>query len=161
MRRLNARAAVVFLALPVIAVTACATQSDLEEERAALIQADKDFAAETARRGADGWADYFTEDGVLLPRAGRVDGREAIRERMRPVFTPENPRLTWEPTDAVVGSGGDLGYTLGRWATVTTLPDGRDSTLATGRYLSVWRKVPEEGWRVAVDIGNDDPEKTE
>ena len=141
----------------ILAVTACTTQPDLETERAALMQADRDFAVETAERGADGWADYFTEDAVMLPDAGLVKGREAIRELMKPVFTPENPRLTWEPTFAVVGSGGDLGYTLGKWASVTTLPDGSDSTLSTGNYLSVWKKVPGEGWRVAVDIGNDDP----
>lgn len=159
MRNANALTVVFLFALLIMAITACTTQPDLDAERAALIQADKDFAAETARRGADGWADYFTEDAVMFPEAGRIDGREAIRERMRLAFTPDNPRLTWEPTSAVVGFGGNLGYTLGRWASVTTLTDGRDSTLAMGNYLSVWRKVPGEGWRVAVDIGNDDPDK--
>ena len=154
----STRASVAVFVLFITALTACTPQPDLEAERAALMQADRDFAIETARRGGDGWADYFVDDGVMLPKVGVIEGREAIRETMRRAFTPENPRLTWEPTSAVVGSGGDLGYTLGRWASVVTAPDGRDSTLATGNYLSVWRKVPGEGWRVAVDIGNDDPE---
>ena len=158
MRKTDSRIIALLFAIMMLAITACTTQPDLAADRAALIQADRDFASETAARGADGWVDYFTEDAVMFPDAGIVEGREAIRELMKPVFTPENPRLTWEPTSAVVGSGGDLGYTLGRWARVATLPDGSDSTLSTGNYLTIWKKVPGTGWRVAVDIGNDDPE---
>ena len=53
-----------------------------EDERAALIAADFAFAAETLARGGNGWADFFASDGVMFPRTGRVDGREAIRETM-------------------------------------------------------------------------------
>lgn len=136
--------------------TGCATPPDLEAERQALMQADRDFAAETARRGGDGWADYFAPDGIMYPREGRVEGREPIRERMKPAFADTERRLLWEPKSAVVASGGDLGFTLGRWRSVRVTPGGADSTLAEGNYVSIWKKVPGEGWRVAVDIGNPD-----
>jgi len=158
MRSENFRITTLVFVFIILAITACTAQPDLEAERAALMQADRDFAVETAARGADGWADYFTEDGVMIPDQGLVEGREAIRELMNPVFLPDNPRLTWEPASAVVGSGGDLGYTVGRWESVITLANGSDSTIATGNYVSIWRKVPGEGWRVALDIGNNDQE---
>jgi ketosteroid isomerase-like protein len=129
---------------------------DVRAEEEALLQADRDFNLDTARRGGDGWADAFMKDGIMFPDAGRVEGRETIREMMKPVLSGDT-QLRWEPVTAVVGSGGDLGYTLGKWKQIMVLGDGRDSTLSTGNYVSIWRKLPGEGWRVAVDIGNKDP----
>jgi len=129
---------------------------DLDAERAALLQTERDFAAETAARGGDGWADFFMEDGVMFPPSGRVVGREAIREAMRDAFTPGVPSLLWEPETAVVGEAGDVGYTFGRWQSVGQTAAGADTVRATGYYVSFWRKDAEGRWRVAVDIGNRD-----
>jgi len=131
---------------------------NLDAERAALLEADRQFAEETDARGADGWAERFLPDGVMFPPRGRVDGREAIRERMVPAFAPERPKLRWEPGTAVLGASADLGYTLGRWKSVAALAGGGDSTLAQGNYVTIWRKDAGGVWRVAVDIGNSDPQ---
>jgi len=140
------------------ACVACARTPapDLDAERAALLQTEHDFAAETAARGGDGWADYFMEDGVMFPPSGRVEGREAIREAMRDAFTPGVPSLLWEPETAVVGAAGDVGYTIGRWQSVAKTAAGADTVRATGNYVSFWRKDAGGYWRVAVDIGNRD-----
>jgi hypothetical protein len=52
----------------------------------------------------------------------------------------------------VVGSGADLGYTLGTWQ----MKDAAGTVVGTGNYVTIWRKTEGEGWRVAVDIGNED-----
>ena len=105
----------------VFCVAACAPPPqpvlDLAAEREALMEADALFLAAVDERGADGWADFFLSDGVQFPGSGRTDGREAIRGLMVPMFAPGEPRLVWAPTEAHVGAGGDLGYTLGRWQT--------------------------------------------
>jgi len=126
------------------------------DETAALLQADADFAAATLSRGGNGWADFFATDGIMFPFSGRVDGREAIREAMLPALGPGDPLLKWEPLTATVASGGDIGYTVGRWKSVGTSSTGADSILAEGNYVTIWKKDPREGWRVAVDIGNRD-----
>jgi ketosteroid isomerase-like protein len=136
-----------------------AAADDLEAERQALLQADRDFAAATAKRGGDAWGDIFAEDGVLFPQKGRVDGNEAVRETMKPAFGEGLPMLRWEPTEAVVGSGGDLGYTLGRWEMVAESADGKESISSRGNYVTIWRKIPGQGWRIVVDIGNEDAEE--
>lgn len=128
------------------------------DDREALMEADRQFARDTAARGADGWAETFRSDGVMFPQAGRVDGREAIRKRMEGAFKPGNPRLVWDPTEATVAASGELGYTLGRWRMVAANAAGEDSTLAEGNYVSIWKKDADGAWKVAVDIGNDDPE---
>ena len=143
------------LLFPLAMTGGCSGAIDLDAERKALLQADRDFDLDTAERGGDGWADAFREDGVMYPKKGMVEGREAIREFMTPAFAGEL-KLRWEPVYAEVGSGGDLGYTLGKWKQVAHTEAGEDTVLSTGNYVSVWRKVPGEGWKVAVDLGNDD-----
>jgi ketosteroid isomerase-like protein len=143
------------LLFPLAMTGGCSGSIDLEAEREALLQADRDFDMDTAERGGDGWADAFREDGVMYPKKGKVEGREAIRELMTPVFEGE-VKLRWEPVYAEVGSGGDLGYTLGKWKQIARTEAGEDTVLSTGNYVSIWRKVPGEGWKVAVDLGNDD-----
>lgn len=143
------------LLFPLAMSGGCAGSVDLDAEREALLQADRDFDRDTADRGADGWADAFREDGVMFPRIGKVEGREAIREFMTPAFSGD-VKLRWEPVFAEVGVGGDLGYTLGKWKQVARTEAGEDTVLSTGNYVSIWRKVPGEGWKVAVDLGNDD-----
>lgn len=127
-----------------------------EAERLALFRADSLFAFETAERGADGWADYFLTDGVQYPSSGRINGQDQIREFMTSALTSDGPSLEWTPTDAAVGAGGDLGYTLGRWVSRVTTPEGGDSTISSGHYVTIWRRDSLGSWRVAVDIGNTD-----
>jgi len=129
--------------------------ADGNAEVQALLQADRDFAAATAERGGEGWADWFAADGVMFPNSGRVDGQDAIRKRMLPAFSGDI-RLRWDPVTAVVAESGDLGYTLGRWEQVRVTEGAADTSLATGSYVSIWKKVKGQGWRVAVDIGNSD-----
>lgn len=136
----------------------CVESPNSAAERLALRQADSLFAVESAARGADGWADFFLASGVQYPSQGRIDGREAIRDYMGAAFGPGKPRLTWQPTDAHVGAGGDLGYTLGRWQAIGTLATGVDTIMGEGHYVTIWRKDAAGDWRVAVDIGNVDGE---
>lgn len=150
--------AVVGLAWPCLglAVAGCTPVPDLPAERMALRRVDSLFAVETGARGANGWAEFFEVSGVMLPRHGRIDGREAIRAFMEPVFGPDEPRLQWRATDVHVGAGGDLGYTMGRWQSIGTTVASADTVLREGHYLTIWRKGTDGTWHVAVDIGNTD-----
>lgn len=142
--------------LPVaIVVVGCTSTAPAPDYAAQLRQADLDFAASTAERGHDGWADYFMPDGLMFPRSGMVEGREEIRAAMADAFQP-GTRLDWEPERAFAAESGDIGYTIGRWASVVVRADGTDSVTARGNYVSIWRREANGDWRVAADIGNTD-----
>jgi uncharacterized protein (TIGR02246 family) len=125
---------------------------------AELMEADRAFAEETARIGVEGWVAAFAEDGVMLIPGGEVRGREAIREIMTPVFANPDLYFTWEPRVADVGSGGDLGYTIGRYLRQVVSPAG-DTIRAEGQYTTVWKRGDDGVWRVALDLGVPDPEE--
>lgn len=134
---------------------ACTAPEAVPDHEAELRQADLDFAAATAARGPDGWAEFFMPDGIMFPPSGMVDGREAIRTAMDGAFQP-GTRLEWQPERAFAAESGDLGYTIGRWASVVVQPDGTDSVTARGNYVSIWKRDASGEWRVAADIGNTD-----
>lgn len=116
-----------------------------------LLDADRAFAADVAKRGIDGWVDAFAPDGVTLPAGAPLTvGRAAIREHMAPAFATPGFRLDWTPQRA--DAQGDLGYTIGLFEAHSRDKNGNDS-ITRGKYLTVWKRQPDGTWKVAADIG--------
>jgi ketosteroid isomerase-like protein len=124
-----------------------------QEEAGQLIEADRQFDLDTLARGADGWASWFAEDGVM-GREGKppVVGREAIREHMGKAFASPGFSLRWQPVAAQMQIPGQLGVTRGRSQMRSRDVSGRELTRA-GAYLSVWRRHPDGSWKVVYDTG--------
>ena len=123
---------------------------------AELMEADRQFAEETQRLGGEAWVTAFAEDGMLLVPGGEVRGREAIGEIMVPAFAAPGFTLMWEPQFADVGSGGDLGYTVGRYVRQIVGAEG-DTTRSEGAYTTVWKRGEDGVWRAVLDLGVPDP----
>ncbi|MDI6780166.1 MAG: DUF4440 domain-containing protein [Bacteroidota bacterium] len=56
---------------------------------------------------------------------------------------------------AEVSNSGDLGYTWGTYKTKFEGAQGKPLE-RTGKYLTVWKKQNDGGWKVIADIGNQD-----
>src|SRR3954468_20634187 len=89
----------------------CAHRADVAKERKALMDADAQFARDTAERGVEGWVSCFTDDGTMYPPArDAIEGRAAIREQMGDLYDPRSRqgglRLPWQPHR---GGGGGTG----------------------------------------------------
>ncbi len=120
------------------------------------MQADRDFAKATTDRGLDGWMEYMAINAVLL-RDEPLVGVDNIRLGMNKSFQTPGFKLTWDPTKAeFVGSGGDLGYTIGRYEVKFTGNDGKPQS-DHGTYLTTWKKQKDGSWKVVSDIGTPDP----
>ena len=131
----------------------CAHRVDVAKERKALMDADTQFARDTAERGVEGWVSWFTDDGTMYPPArDAIEGRAAIREQMGDLYDPRSGqgglRLDWQPIRAEVSESGELGWTTGTSKVVTT------AGMRQGRYITVWRKQADGNWKVWADLGN-------
>ena len=142
-----------------LALGGCAARPpapDPAAARAALMEADRAFAAASAARGLDGWMEAYAADAVRL-RLGEpaVRGRDAIRAFDAPIFADPDVRLEWTPTDGGAFADGRHGFTTGTSVMVGTgtPPD----TLWRGRYVTLWRLEPDGRWRVLLDTGADAP----
>ena len=124
-----------------------------------LLQADRNFDQAAAARGAEGWGSFFAEDGMMVTGPGApIQGRTAVREAMMPLFSKPENSLRWTPEIAVASKSGDLGYTIGTSRFRGLNPEGK-RVERDGRYVTIWRKDPQGGWKVVVDIGANGPSR--
>ena len=130
---------------------------DLEAARTSLIAADEAWfeAYSTTDNPADAFVDRVTGDAYLLPPdAPRTQGKEAIHAVIAELEAMPGFDITWSPSTADVGSGGDLGYTLGSYEMTMEGPEG--PIRIDGKYLTVWRKQADGSWKVTADMFNAD-----
>jgi ketosteroid isomerase-like protein len=131
------------------------SDTSVKPGKAILFELESQFARATAQGGGKAFASWFAEDGVSLGKGqAPVHGKEAIARQA--TWSPQSYQLTWTPTDAVLSPGGDMGYTWGHYEGRSHDADG-NTTVTTGRYLTIWRKDPQGDWKVVLDASSDEP----
>jgi ketosteroid isomerase-like protein len=124
---------------------------------ASLMQADRDFATETHARGIDGWMSFYARDAIRIRyRGNMVKGYSAVREFDSPGISDTTSTLNWEPTDAFVFSGGEIGSTAGRYWVVSRKTGEKGNEMGHGRYVTMWRRDAGR-WLVIMDTGYPEP----
>jgi ketosteroid isomerase-like protein len=121
----------------------------------ALSDADRTFAADTARDGSAGWTKWFAPDGAMLRPTGRVEGHAASKEMMSPLLDDPAKELVWEPIADGFPPAGDLGFSVGE---AYILNAGKKVWF--GAYVTIWKKQPDGTWRVLFDTGDDDSRRS-
>lgn len=148
----------IFLALigMFLVMSGCGKQPEIADQRALLLQTDREFSAYSTLHGAaEAFKEYLVEDALQLP-AGEapIHGRENIYQAMSK--TSGSYTLSWEPQDGAVAASGDMAYTWGIYTVKVPGEDGSE-TQSQGKYLNVWRKTIDGQWRVLIDMGNQNP----
>jgi ketosteroid isomerase-like protein len=128
-----------------------------KQENAALLSlvaAERSFAHTSLEIGArPAFMKFFADDAVVF-RPGPVKYKEAMKD----VPLPSNPKATsleWEPLYADVAASGDMGYTTGPSVWTDHSPANRPPYY--GYYFSVWKKQSTGEWKVAFDVGTEQP----
>lgn len=110
-----------------------------------LEAADRAFAADTAKRGVEGWVAAFDPAGWIMRGDGDRIGREVLAEQMTPILA--EGKLEWAPTAS--GSNGKLGFTVGK-ATFTATQGGERRVTS---YVTTWRKQDDGTWKALFQTG--------
>jgi hypothetical protein len=108
-----------------------------------LADADRAFAAATARDGADGWTKFFAPGGAMWRAGARVEGA-AIHDAIAKTLAAG--ALQWTPVSS--GKRGAFGFTLGAWTFSKPGAHG-----ANGSYCTIWQRQADGTWLVVFDIG--------
>jgi ketosteroid isomerase-like protein len=143
--------------LTLMTVVGCTPQPaiDLDAERNAIMSADRAWAEAYAASDspADAFVAQLTDDATLLPPdAPLAQGTEAIHAVISELEAMPGFSVTWGPDMAEVGSGGDLGFTIGNYQMQMEGPEGPMSI--DGKYLTVWKKQLDGTWMVIADMFN-------
>ena len=138
-----------------VAVNTSGSQGNATES--SLMQADRDFAVATHARGIDGWMSFYTPDAIRIRyRGNMVKGFNEIRKFDLAYISDTTNVLNWEPTDAHVFRGGEIGSTTGRYWAVSRAGANAGKETGRGRYVTMWRR--EAGrWLVIMDTGYPEP----
>jgi ketosteroid isomerase-like protein len=93
--------------------------------------------------------EFLAEDAIVF-RPGPVNGRESWGAR-----TESRMALIWQPVFAAMARSGDLGYTTGPSEWKKNKAD--EQALGYGQYVSIWKKQKDGSWKVALDVGTENP----
>ena len=121
------------------------------EERSAVEQAADVYLA--AMKAAD-WvrvAQSFSADGVRIPPNEDLHrGREAIERWLGGIEELTSYELTRDRIDGADG----IAYVRGRYE-ITLRPQGAPAPLSDqGDFLEIWRKEPDDAWRIIEAMWN-------
>jgi ketosteroid isomerase-like protein len=138
----------IWLAGLVLVLAAGCASVNVEEERTALMQRDREFAQAT--KDVDRFVSFFAADArAYAPGMPVVSGTENIRKMVSEMMAAPGFSLSFEPNRAEVAASGDIGVTTG---TYTSAAGG---VKETGKYVTVWKKDAGT-WKVTDDIFNAD-----
>jgi ketosteroid isomerase-like protein len=156
MQRLRA-AAVVVVSLGALAA-GCATVSNGEREKEALLRVDREWAAAAAEgKDVERIVSFWSDDATVFPAGGPVlHGKAAIRAYVQESLALPGFQISWSSDQASVSADGTLGYTTGTNSLTVPGPDGTLFTGA-GRGVAVWRRLPGGEWKCVVDTWNFGP----
>ncbi len=100
-------------------------------------------------------ASWFADDAVTLNN-GRpaVLGRASIAAQAD--WDPKTYQLTWTPQGAQMGPSNDMGFTWGHYEGHSKDQNG-NPVVISGRYFTVWKKMPDGTWKVAMDASANEP----
>lgn len=131
------------------------TQPTLSPGVLLLLELEGKFAKAVAAGGGKAFASWFADDAVTLNN-GRpaVLGRAAIAAQAQ--WDPKNYQLTWTPQGAQMGPSNDMGFTWGHYEGHSKDKNGQPVVIS-GRYFTVWKKVADGSWKVALDASADEP----
>jgi ketosteroid isomerase-like protein len=131
------------------------TNPTLSPGAAFLFGLEAKFAQDTATGGGKAFASWFADDAVTLGSGqAPVIGKTAIAAKSN--WDPANYQLTWTPQGGQMSPAGDMGYTWGHYEGTSKDHNG-NPVKTTGRYMTIWKKLPDGSWKVSLDSSNDEP----
>ncbi|WP_130420893.1 YybH family protein [Edaphobacter modestus] len=131
------------------------TQPTLSPGVILLMELEGRFAQAVAAGGGKAFAEWFAEDAVVLNNGQPATlGRGAIAAQAQ--WDPKVYQLTWAPQGAQMGPSNDMGFTWGHYEGHSKDKNGQPVVIS-GRYMTVWKKMPDGSWKVAMDASSNEP----
>jgi uncharacterized protein (TIGR02246 family) len=143
----------------VVLLSACTKVPEVDT-READAKAIKDVEAAMMKsataKDVDAFVAFYTDDAsILSPNAPIFTGKQAIKEGIKPMLSDPQFSLTLMPTHVEVSKSGDLAFSQGPYK--MSFSDVRGNKFEDeGKYLTVWRKLPDGKWKVVEDTMNSD-----
>jgi len=99
---------------------------------------------------------FWTDDAiVMMPGEPIRRGKGEIAPFVEQSLKTPGFSISWEPIEGTISKSGDIGYLIERER--MTFPDGHGGIIQRiGRGVTVWKKQPDDSWKMVVDTFNSD-----
>jgi len=149
------------IALVVILVGCKQAPLPVPDTHDADVKAIRDLQAATvqalAAKDLDKIAAFYADDAsVFLPDAHVFNGMGAIKAAMKPQLKDKNFSITFASDKVDVAKSGDLGYSQGSLTYTMTNPKTKKVLTGKGKYVTVYKKQADGGWKAVAYIWNKD-----
>jgi len=123
------------------------------EAARAMVESERNFYRTGQEKGTRAAFLAFLADDAIVFQPGPVNGKEVWGKRAETGLD-----LIWEPAFAAIARSADFGYTTGpaKWRANKK----EEKFLGYGHFVSIWKKQKEGSWKVALDLGIENPEPT-
>lgn len=120
--------------------------------RAAIDAGNAAYIAAFAKGDSEALARVYDPNGTRLVANGNtVRGRTAIADQVRRILEQSGPiEVTIDTVELWVVD--DLAYETGKW-TYSFTPPGQSKQTIGGRYVTIWKRQPDGGWKIFADMG--------
>ncbi len=125
------------------------------------VKAIRDLEAATvqafAARDVDKIAAFYADNATgLYGDSPALNGVAAIMSLWKPLLADKNFSLTFVSDKVEVAKSGDFGYSQGPFTQTMTDPKTKEVLTVKGKYVTVYKKQADGGWKAVADIGNND-----
>jgi len=111
-----------------------------------LIETEKVFAQASIDKGTKiAFLDFLSKESIVFDKSMPVNGLEYWQN------IDFKGVITWQPLIAEIAGSSDLAYTVGNYQFHTMKAEEKPSKF--GSFVTLWKKQPDNAWKVAVDMG--------
>jgi uncharacterized protein (TIGR02246 family) len=137
-------------------LTACTPASKPVDYAHEIRDAENARLKAAAAKDLDAFAATYADDAsILSPNMPILSGKQPIKDGLKPMLADPQFSLILMPTRVEVAKSGDMAFTQGPYK--FTFSDIRGNKFEDeGKYLTVWRKLPDGTWKVVEDTMNSD-----
>lgn len=130
-----------------------AAETSPAEAARAMVESEKMFYQTGQEKGTRAaFLAFLADDGIVF-RPGPLNGKEVWEKRPETGFD-----LIWEPTFAAISRSADFGYDTGPAKWRANMKE--EKFTGHGQFISIWKKQKDGSWKVALDLGIENPEPT-
>jgi len=149
------------VSLLLLAFTTACTQAPPPDTHDADVQSLKDAEAAwvkvVAAKDFEKSVSYYADDAsVLMPNAPAINGKDAIRAALKPLFDDPNFAMAFQGSRIEVAKSGDLGYTQGTYTLTLTDPKTKKPFTDKGKYVTAYKKQADGTWKAVADMDSSD-----
>jgi uncharacterized protein (TIGR02246 family) len=145
---------VLVLAAGVLASGIGAVAATTDEQTIRDMDAEWSRAAEN--KDAAKFASFYSETGSVMPfNTPIATGRAKVQEVWTQLMAKPGFSLRFAPTQIEVANSKDMAYDIGTFELKLNDAQGESMTIP-GKYVVVWKKQKDGGWKAEADIFNTD-----